>query len=99
MDINEILKKDISFFLKEKNDKIIKIINSLVDEFENKQKELELLMNEIENTPIEDGFFFKNLKKEEFKKRAEVIEKNIFLIEKKWSELILVLNERFNKNI
>jgi hypothetical protein len=99
MDINEILKKDISFFLKEKNDKIIKIINSLVDEFENKQKELELLMNEIENTPIEDDFFFKNLKKEEFKKRAEVIEKNIFLIEKKWSELILVLNERFNKNI
>jgi hypothetical protein len=99
MDINEILKKDISFFLKEKNDKIIKIINSLVEEFENKQKELELLMNEIENTPIEDDFFFKNLKKEEFKKRAEVIEKNIFLIEKKWSELILVLNERFNKNI
>jgi hypothetical protein len=99
MVLNEILEKNISSFSKEKNDKLTQTINFLVDEFEKNQNELALLMDEIENNPIDDDFFFKNLKKEDYKKKAEILEKNIFLIEKRWSELILILNERFNKNV
>jgi len=97
MVLNEILEKNISTFLKEKNDKIIQTINFLVDEFEKNQSQLDLLISEIENESIEDDFFFKNLKKDDYKKRAELLEKNILVIEKRWSELILILNERFNK--
>jgi hypothetical protein len=97
MILNEILEKNISTFLKEKNDKIIQTINFLVDEFEKNQSQLDLLISEIENESIEDDFFFKNLKKDDYKKRAELLEKNILVIEKRWSELILILNERFNK--
>jgi hypothetical protein len=98
MILNEILEKNLSTFSKEKNDKLIQTINFLVDEFEKNQNQLNSLINEIENNPIDDDFFFKNLKKEDYKKKAETIEKNIFLIEKRWSELILILNDRFNKN-
>ena len=97
MILKEILEKDLSKFSKEKNDYIIQAINFLVDEFEKNQNQLNILINEIENEPIEDDFFFKNLKKEDYKKRAGIIEEKIFLIEKKWSELILILDERFNK--
>ena len=97
MILKEILEKDLSKFSKEKNDYIIQAINFLVDEFEKNQNQLSILINEIENEPIEDDFFFKNLKKEDYKKRAGIIEEKIFLIEKKWSELILILDERFNK--
>ena len=97
MILNEILEKNISTFLKEKNDKIIQTINFLVDEFEKNQSQLDLLISEIENESIEDDFFFKNLKKDDYKKRAELLEKNILVIEKRWSELILIINERFNK--
>lgn len=99
MILNEILEKNLSSFSKEKNDKLIQTINFLVDEFEKNQNQLNSLINEIENNPIDDDFFFKNLKKEDYKKKAEILEKNIFLIEKRWSELILILNERFNKNV
>jgi len=99
MVLNEILEKNISAFSKEKNDKLTQTINFLVDEFEKNQNQLTLLMDEIENNPIDDDFFFKNLKKEDYKKKAEILEKNIFLIEKRWSELILILNDRFNKNV
>lgn len=98
MILEEILEKKIDSFSKEKNEKIIQIINFLVDEFDKKQSELVKLLDEIEDTPIEDDFFFKNLKKEEYKKKASTIEGKINLIEKRWSELILVLNERFNKS-
>jgi hypothetical protein len=98
MILNEILEKNLSAFSKEKNDKLIQTINFLVDEFEKNQNQLNSLINEIENNPIDDDFFFKNLKKEDYKKKAEILEKNIFLIEKRWSELILILNDRFNKN-
>lgn len=97
MILKEILEKDISKFSKEKNDNIIQTINFLVDEFEKNQNKLNLLISEIENEPIQDDFFFKNLKKEDYKKRAEIIEKDIYQIEKRWSELILILNERYNK--
>jgi hypothetical protein len=97
MVLNEILERNISTFSKEKNDKIIQTINFLVDEFEKNQNQLDLLIDEIESQPIEDDFFFKNLKKDDYKKRAELLEKNILVIEKRWSELVLILNERFNK--
>jgi hypothetical protein len=99
MVLKEILEKNISLFSKEKNDRLIETINFLVDEFEKNQNQLNILIDEIENNPIEDDFFFKNIKKEDYKKKAETLEKNIYLIEKRWSELILVLNERFNKNV
>lgn len=97
MVLNEILEKPISSFLKERNEKLIQIINFLVDESENYHSELQHLMQEIETQPLEDDFFFKNIKKEDYKKRATLIENNITTIERRWSELILILNERFNK--
>lgn len=97
MNLNEILEKKIESFLKEKNEKLIETINFLVDEFEKNQTELVNLLDEIEDTPIQDDFFFKNLKKEEYKKKVSTIEEKIVLIEKRWSELILILNQRFNK--
>ena len=98
MNLNDILERKIDSFLKEKNDKLLEIINFLVDEFDKNQNELIHLLDEIEQTPIQDDFFFKNLKKEEYKKKASTIEEKIILIEKRWSELILILNQRFNKN-
>lgn len=97
MDLNDILEKKIDSFSKEKNDKIIEAINFLVDEFDKNQNQLNLLLSEIEVSPIEDDFFFKNLKKEDYKKRALVLEEKIISIEKRWSELVLILNQRFNK--
>jgi hypothetical protein len=97
MKLNEILEKNIESFSKEKNEKIIETINYLVDEFEKNQNQLINLLDEIEDTPIEDNFFFKNLKKEDFKKKALVLEEKIISIEKRWSELVLILNQRFNK--
>jgi hypothetical protein len=97
MHLQEILERNLSSFTKEKNDVLIKSINYLVDEFTENQKQLNLLLDEIENKPIEDDFFFKNLKKEDYKKKAELLENNILTIEKRWSELVLILNERFNK--
>ena len=69
MKLNEILEKNIESFSKEKNEKLIESINLLVDEFEKNQNQLINLLDEIEDTPIQDDFFFKNLKKEEYKKR------------------------------
>lgn len=97
MILQEILERNISSFTKEKNEVLIKTINYLVDEFIENQKQLNHLLDEIENNPIDDDFFFKNVKKENFKKRAELLENNITIIEKRYSELILILNERFNK--
>ena len=97
MNLKDILEKKIDFFSKEKNDKIIEVINFLVDEFDKNQNQLNLLLSEIEVSPIEDDFFFKNLKKEDYKKRALVLEEKIISIEKRWSELVLILNQRFNK--
>jgi 2,3-bisphosphoglycerate-independent phosphoglycerate mutase len=97
MDLNDILEKKIDSFSKEKNDKIVEIINFLVDEFDKNQNQLNLLLSEIEVSTIEDDFFFMNIKKEDFKKRALVFEKKINSIEKRWSELVLVLNQRLNK--
>jgi|688.fasta_scaffold1310000_1 hypothetical protein len=98
MDLENILKQDVNTYLREKNENIIKIVNFLVDESDIYRNKLEDLLAEIENEPIEDDFFFKNLKKEDFKTRAASIEKKIHEIEKRWSELIIILNERFNKN-
>ena len=98
MDLENILKQDIDTYLREKNETIINVINFLVDESDVYRNNLENLLTEIENEPIEDDFFFKNLKKEDFKTRAISIEKKIHEIEKRWSELIIILNERFNKN-
>jgi len=97
MILNEILERPISSFIKEKNENITQTINYLVDEFDKNQNELNSLLEEIENQPIEDDFFFKNVKKEDYKKRGEHLEKNIMSIEKRWSELIIILNERYNK--
>jgi hypothetical protein len=97
MILNEILEKNINSFKKEKNDKIIESINFLVDEFNKYQNELFNLLDEIENQPIQDDFFFKNIKKDDYKKRAAFFEEKIFSIEKRWSELIIILNERVNK--
>jgi hypothetical protein len=97
MVLNEILERKLSSFTKEKNEKLIQTINYLVDEFDKNQNELDLLIQEIETQPIEDDFFFKNVKKDDFKKRGELLENNIMAIEKRWSELILILNERFGK--
>jgi hypothetical protein len=97
MDLENILKQDIDTYLREKNETIINVINFLVDESDVYRNNLENLLTEIENEPIEDDFFFKNLKKEDFKTRAISIEKKIHEIEKRWSELIIILNERFNK--
>lgn len=97
MILNEILERSISSFVKEKNENLIQTINYLVDEFDKTQNELNSLLEEIENQPIEDDFFFKNVKKEDYKKRGEHLEKNIMSIEKRWSELIIILNERYNK--
>jgi hypothetical protein len=97
MILNEILERPISSFLKEKNENITQTINYLVDEFDKNQNELNSLLEEIENQPIEDDFFFKSVKKEDYKKRGEHLEKNIMSIEKRWSELIIILNERYNK--
>jgi hypothetical protein len=97
MVLNEILERSTSSFVKEKNENLIQTINYLVDEFDKYQNELNFLIDEIENQPIEDDFFFKNIKKEDYKKRGEYLEKNIMAIEKRWSELIIILNERFNK--
>jgi len=97
MDLNDILEKKIDSFSKEKNDKIVEIINFLVDEFDKNQNQLNLLLSEIEVSTIEDDFFFMNIKKEDFKKRALVFEKKINSIEKRWSELVLILNQRLNK--
>jgi hypothetical protein len=98
MNLNDILERKIDSFSKEKNDKLLEIINFLVDEFDKNQNDLIHLLDEIEQTPIQDDYFFKNLKKEEYKKKASTIEEKIILIEKRWSELILILNQRFNKN-
>jgi hypothetical protein len=97
MILKEILEKKIDSFSKEKNDKLIEVINYLVDEFEKNQTELNNLLTEIEGTPIEDNYFFKNIKKDDYKERAKVLEEKILSIEKRWSELILILNQRFNK--
>jgi hypothetical protein len=97
MILNKILERPISSFLKEKNENITQIINYLVDEFDKNQNELNSLLEEIENQPIEDDFFFKNVKKEDYKKRGELLEKNIMSIEKRYSELIIILSERYNK--
>jgi len=97
MILNEILERPISSFLKEKNENITQTINYLVDEFDKNQNELNSLLEEIENQPIEDDFFFKNVKKEDYKKRGELLEKNIMSIEKRYSELIIILSERYNK--
>jgi len=97
MILNEILERSISSFTKEKNENLTQTINYLVDEFDKNQNELNSLLEEIENQPIEDDFFFKNVKKEDYKKRGVHLEKNIMLIEKRWSELIIILNERYNK--
>jgi hypothetical protein len=97
MDLENILKQDVDTYLREKNETIINVINFLVDESDVYRNKLENLLAEIENEPIEDDFFFKNLKKEDFKTRAVSIEKKIHEIEKRWSELIIILNERFNK--
>lgn len=97
MILQEILERNISSFTKEKNEVLTNTINYLVDEFTENQKQLNHLLDEIENNPIDDDFFFKNVKKENFKKRAELLENNITTIEKRYSELILILNERFNK--
>lgn len=95
--LNEILERKNESFLKEKNEKLIETINFLVDESDKYHTELDDLLLEIENTNIEDDFFFKNIKKENFKKRAVVLEDKIIAIEKKWSELILILDQRLNK--
>lgn len=97
MKLNEILEKNIESFSKEKNEKLIESINLLVDEFEKNQNQLVSLLDEIEDTPIQDDFFFKNLKKEEYKKKALILEEKIISIEKRWAELVLILNQRFNK--
>jgi hypothetical protein len=97
MKLDNILKQDVTTYLREKNEKIIEVINFLVDESDIYRKQLEDLLIEIENEPIEDDFFFKNIKKEEYKNRAVDIEKKIHEIEKRWSELIIILNDRFNK--
>jgi hypothetical protein len=97
MILQEILERNISSFTKEKNEVLTNTINYLVDEFTENQKQLNHLLDEIESNPIDDDFFFKNVKKENFKKRAELLENNITTIEKRYSELILILNERFNK--
>jgi hypothetical protein len=97
MILNEILEKNINSFKKEKNEKIIENINFLVDEFDTYQNQLNDLVDEIQNQPLEDDFFFKNLKKDDYKKRATLIEEKILSIEKRWSELVLILNERVNK--
>ena len=97
MDVKEILERKIDTFSKEKNEKLIQIINFLVDEFEQNQNQLNSLLDEIEGTPIEDNYFFKNIKKDDYKERAKVLEEKILSIEKRWSELILILNQRFNK--
>jgi len=94
--LNEILERKSESFLKEKNEKLIETINFLVDESEKYHLELDNLLLEIENTTIEDDFFFKNLKKEDFKKRGLILENKITAIEKKWSELVLILNNRYN---
>ncbi len=95
--LNEILERKNESFLKEKNEKLIESINFLVDESDKYHSELDDLLLEIENTNIEDDFFFKNIKKENFKKRAVLLEDKITAIEKKWSELILILDQRLNK--
>jgi len=97
MDVKEIIERKIDTFSKEKNEKLIQIINFLVDEFEQNQNQLNSLLDEIEGTPIEDNYFFKNIKKDDYKERAKVLEEKILSIEKRWSELILILNQRFNK--
>jgi predicted adenine nucleotide alpha hydrolase (AANH) superfamily ATPase len=97
MILNEILERSISSFTKEKNENLTQTINYLVDEFDKNRNELNSLLEEIENQPIEDDFFFKNVKKEDYKKRAVHLEKNIMLIEKRYSELIIILSERYNK--
>jgi predicted adenine nucleotide alpha hydrolase (AANH) superfamily ATPase len=97
MILNEILERSISSFTKDKNENLTQTINYLVDEFDKNRNELNSLLEEIENQPIEDDFFFKNVKKEDYKKRAVHLEKNIMLIEKRYSELIIILSERYNK--
>jgi hypothetical protein len=97
MILQEILERNISSFTKEKNEVLTNTINYLVDEFTENQKQLNHLLDEIENNPIDDDFFFKNVKKENFKKRAELLENNITTIVKRYSELIHILSERFNK--
>jgi hypothetical protein len=96
--LSEILERKTESFLKEKNDNLIQTINFLVDESENYHLQLENLLSEIESQPIEDDYFFKNVKKDDYKKRAILLEEKIVAIEKKWSELILILNERYKKN-
>ena len=98
MILNEILERNSDSFLKEKNDKLIDTINFLVDESDKYRNELDSLLTEIETEPIEDDFFFKNVKREDYKKRANMLEEKITSIEKRWSELILILNQRFQKN-
>jgi hypothetical protein len=95
MSIDEILKKDINSFLKEKNENLYKYINTLVDEFDIIKSNLSGLFNEIENEPIMENYFYLDLKKKDFKKRAEDLESRLLIIEKRWGELILILNQRF----
>ena len=97
MVLNEILERSTSSFIKEKNEKLTQTINYLVDEFNKNRNELNSLLEEIENQPIDDDFFFKNIKKEDYKKRAVHLEKNIMLIDKRYSELIIILSEIYNK--
>ena len=96
--LSEILERKTESFLKEKNDNLIQTINFLVDESENYHSQLDNLLSEIETQPIEDDYFFKNVKKDDYKKRAVLLEEKIVAIEKKWSELILILNDRYKKN-
>lgn len=96
--LSEILERKTESFLKEKNDNLIQTINFLVDESENYHSQLDNLLSEIETQPIEDDYFFKNVKKDDYKKRAVLLEEKIVTIEKKWSELILILNDRYKKN-
>jgi hypothetical protein len=96
--LSEILERKTESFLKEKNDNLIQTINFLVDESENYHSQLDNLLSEIETQPIEDDYFFKNVKKDDYKKRAILLEEKIVAIEKKWSELILILNDRYKKN-
>ena len=95
MSIDEILKKDINSFLKEKNENLYKYINTLVDEFDIIKSNLSGLFDEIENEPIMENYFYLDLKKKDFKKRAEDLESRLLIIEKRWGELILILNQRF----
>ena len=95
MNVDELLKKNNDFFIKEKNENLYKYINLLVDEFDIVQNKLNQLLLEVEDTIIDDNVFYLNLKKENFKKIGFDLENKLYEIEKKWGDLILILNQRF----